>query len=184
MCRLLTLRQEVLLMNKKTYFVSNFGFSSILMIFIMICFVTFAALSLLSANSDYKLSKKTAEKASAYYQADAAARSCLLQIDRNVPSVYQTAFTGTAYLDALSDILPNFLTLQGITDYQLHRSDDSLRLSFCVTISEVQSLCVDLAFNYPRQEEAPFYQITGWQTVASLEPKEESNHLPLLGSPN
>ena len=45
---------------KKVRF-SSFGFSSILLIFVMICIVTFATLTLVTANSDYKLSKKEQE---------------------------------------------------------------------------------------------------------------------------
>jgi len=39
-------------MKKKIEF-SNFGFSTILLCFVMICVVTFSALSLVSAYSDY-----------------------------------------------------------------------------------------------------------------------------------
>ena len=54
---------------KKVRF-SSFGFSSILLIFVMICIVTFATLTLVTANSDYKLSKKVAAKSTSYYEGE------------------------------------------------------------------------------------------------------------------
>ena len=48
-------------MNKKKKGFIHIGFSSILMVFTMLCLVTFATLSLITANSDYRLSLKVAE---------------------------------------------------------------------------------------------------------------------------
>lgn len=49
-------------MNKQKKEFIHIGFSSILMVFTMLCLVTFATLSLITANSDYRLSLKVAEK--------------------------------------------------------------------------------------------------------------------------
>ena len=43
-------------MNKQKKEFIHIGFSSILMVFTMLCLVTFATLSLITANSDYRLS--------------------------------------------------------------------------------------------------------------------------------
>ena len=59
---------------------SNFGFSTILISFTMICIVTFLALSLITANADYKLSKKTAEKTKEYYAAQESAYNGIADI--------------------------------------------------------------------------------------------------------
>ena len=53
-------------MNKQKKEFIHIGFSSILMVFTMLCLVTFATLSLITANSDYRLSLKVAEKTTAY----------------------------------------------------------------------------------------------------------------------
>ena len=45
-------------MNKQKKEFIHIGFSSILMVFTMLCLVTFATLSLITANSDYRLSLK------------------------------------------------------------------------------------------------------------------------------
>lgn len=46
------------------------GSSSILVIFVVLCLTTFATLSMVSANSDYRLTSRTAQAAQVYYQAD------------------------------------------------------------------------------------------------------------------
>lgn len=68
-------------MSKKQRVGLGVGGSSLLMVFIIVCLTTFATLSLLSANSDYKLSAKTAQSVSDYYAADGRATERLQQID-------------------------------------------------------------------------------------------------------
>ena len=60
---------------------SSFGFSTILIAFVMICIVTFSVLSLLTANADYKLSQKVAQKSTSHAKAEYAAYEVLAQID-------------------------------------------------------------------------------------------------------
>ena len=47
----------------------NMGSSSILVIFMVLCLVTLASLSMISAVSDHKLSVKVADRTTAYYTA-------------------------------------------------------------------------------------------------------------------
>ena len=53
--------------NKSFRPLTNIGFSTILLAFSMICIVTFSALALITANSDYQLSQKVATKSTNYY---------------------------------------------------------------------------------------------------------------------
>ncbi len=55
----------------------NIGASSILVVFIVLCLVTFAVLSLVSANADYKLSKRVADRTTSYYLATSEAQKQL-----------------------------------------------------------------------------------------------------------
>ncbi len=52
----------------------SIGVSSILVIFIIICLVTFSVMSLVSARADYALSKKIADRNKAYYAATSQAQ--------------------------------------------------------------------------------------------------------------
>lgn len=57
------------------------GSTSILIIFVLLCLVVFASLSLVSANSDQKLSQKLAARTQAYYAACNEAETALAALD-------------------------------------------------------------------------------------------------------
>lgn len=63
--------------KEKRSFGLSIGSSSILMVFVVLCLTTFATLSLVSANADYKLSRKTADAAAAYLALDTAGERML-----------------------------------------------------------------------------------------------------------
>ena len=81
----------------------NIGFSSIVMVFIMICLVTFATLSVLTAHSDYRLSQKMAQKTTAYYEADATARDMAASIDKELFHIYSDSSTASDYYQLVFD---------------------------------------------------------------------------------
>lgn len=56
------------------------GGPSLLMAFILLCLTTFAVISYLSALRDFRLSEKTAENVSLYYQADGQGEEILAKI--------------------------------------------------------------------------------------------------------
>lgn len=60
------------------------GVSSLLVIFIVLCLTTFAALSLTSANADLKMARRAAQTVSEYYAADSRAVELLVQADAAV----------------------------------------------------------------------------------------------------
>ncbi len=64
-------------MKKKTTFGLNVGASSILVIVVILCLVCFAGLSVASANADYQLSLKLANRTSDYYEACSQAHRAL-----------------------------------------------------------------------------------------------------------
>ena len=64
-------------------FSSGIGSSSILVIFVILCLVSFATLSIVSANADYKLSKKVLDRTTAYYEAEGQAHRHLPPLTRS-----------------------------------------------------------------------------------------------------
>lgn len=56
------------------------GAPSIIMIFVVLCLICFATLSMVSANADLRLAQKTAENVAAYYRADAAAQTRVAEL--------------------------------------------------------------------------------------------------------
>ncbi len=62
--------------KQQSYFV-NIGSSSLLVIFLILCLVTFAILSLSSAKSDHSFSQRLAQHRRVYYEASAKAEETL-----------------------------------------------------------------------------------------------------------
>ena len=64
------------------------GISSILLIFVILCLLTFAVLSLVSANADYKLVKKNSAHTHEVYEAENSANELMDKIDSILKSTY------------------------------------------------------------------------------------------------
>ena len=140
-------------MSKKREFRVNVGTSSILLIFVVLCLVAFATLSIVSAGADYKLSRKVADRTSAYYEAANQAEKYIASIDKTLQSVYATAENEEAYFTAVG------------------RSK-----SYLVPISDLQSLSIKLDILYPTTDDAPFYQLTSWQVITTGELEYENSY--------
>ena len=140
-------------MSKKREFRVNVGTSSILLIFVVLCLVAFATLSIVSANADYKLSRKVADHTSAYYEAANQAEKYIASIDKTLQSVYATAENEEAYF-----------TTVGYSK------------SYLVPISDLQSLSIKLDILYPTTDDAPFYRLTSWQVITTGELEYENTY--------
>ena len=138
-------------MNKKKHIFSHFGFSSILVIFIMLCMATFATLSLLSANSDYKLSRKVADKTTGYYQADTIARNYLYNIDMVLSQTDVSAYNEAEYFQQLSRLIDNAQLPDGMNINDISYDESNGTLSFHIFISDNQSLYVSIQLLYPSE---------------------------------
>ena len=140
---------------------SNFGFSTILLSFVMICVVTFSALALVTANSDYKLSKKVAAKTVEYYAAQERAYERLAALDELFINCYFTSTGEDAYfgrIEAHSRDYGTFLT-DGSEYYLL----------FEEPIAEDQHLSVKLKLKHPMTEDETFFEIVEWKSVYTRE---------------
>lgn len=133
---------------------AGIGASSVLMIFVVLFLTTFGLLSLVSAQADLRLTRRTAAAAEAYYRADAKAEEILCAVDA---ALFAAREDTAGYL--LSGRLDASLTPpEGGTDAQTvyaalagqrlsvlsalsHADGDTL--SFSVTVSERQELQVE-----------------------------------------
>ena len=150
----------------------NVGASSLLVIFVLLCLVTFSVLSLVSANADRKLSEKTAQHTTEYYTASNRAEEYLKQIDDALLALYQSAESKEEYFARLP-ALSSSLEVPGLT-----WEED--RLGYAVPVSEKQLLRVTLAVLYPEAEGDAFYRVLSWKLEAAA-PWEETDSLPLYG---
>jgi hypothetical protein len=141
--------------RKRSEFSLNVGTSSILLIFVMLCLVSFAILSLSSGLSDLSLSKRVISNTESYYNACAQAEEQLEDIELTLQSLYDTGISRAGYFDKVGK-----------------------KMSFSIPVSDIQVLSVSIDINYPDEAKNTFYDITEFriETVGNLE-YDESLHV-------
>lgn len=120
----------------------NIGSASMLLIFVILCLVSFAALSIASANADRQLTDKITDRTNAYYAACGSAEESLAGIDRVLAAQYLTSPDEASYFEAVG------------------RSK-----SYAIPISGSQILYVAIEILYPETAEDTYYRITNWQVI-------------------
>lgn len=120
----------------------NAGSCSILLIFVILCLICFATLSIVSANADHKLSRKVLERTAAYYEACNRAEEALASIDRTLARIYDTSSSEEEY----------FSTAGRMKSYN-------------IPISDLQTLEVAIDILYPQQKNDTYYIITSWRVL-------------------
>jgi len=160
-------------MNKKSSY-SNIGYSSILLVFVTITFLSFGVLSLITANADYRLSKKTADRNKDFYLYSSQSEMFLADTDDSLSLLYNSSDSEADYFNQANQL---FETLN-ITDYSNAFEDftyDSTAHSFTYTIriSDLQVMRVDVQVTYPdKDNDYHFYIIENKKTYTDS--KEES----------
>ncbi|MBQ6788154.1 MAG: hypothetical protein IJO85_10585 [Lachnospiraceae bacterium] len=132
-------------MRNKTHFSMNIGLPSILLIFVVLCLVSFGVLSLVSANSDLKLSKKVLKRSSSYYETCNEAEEMLTDVHRQLVEAYLACDTIQSYQSKIQ----------------------AIPTSYSYAISDLQDLKITLHFLYPENLDGDFYQIETWQIVTA-----------------
>lgn len=120
----------------------SIGSSSIVLIFVTLCLVSFAALSLISAKADNNLSRKLAENTFAYYEASSKAQVFIKDMDEAFAHTYLVLDGEEAFYQNLSTFIEQ--------DFP---------------ISDSQVLHVKLAPNYPQNPEDKFTKILEYKVV-------------------
>ena len=125
--------------SRKKQFGMNIGSASILLVFVILCLVSFAVLSIVSANADSKLSARVLERTTAYYAA-------CNQAEQSLAGMYASSDSEEAYFVAVG-----------------HGK------SYVIPISDLQTLQVTIEILYPESDEDTFYRITAWQVLNTEE---------------
>jgi hypothetical protein len=71
-------------MDRKLKMSVGIGGPSIIMIFVILCLTTLSALSLMTANAEWKLTKKASQSVADYYSADSKAEEILASSDASL----------------------------------------------------------------------------------------------------
>ena len=83
----------------------NIGTSSFLVVFLVLCLVTFAILSLSTSRSDHSLAEKAAERKTLYYDALSRSEEKLGTLDDSLADAYSASSGFSEYLSNLGTAL-------------------------------------------------------------------------------
>ena len=176
----------------------NIGASSLLVIFLILCLVTFAILTLTSAKSDADFAEKLAHHKTNYYAACNTAESTLDKIDAVLADAWQLSDTDTGKNSINNDSSQPDLTSNDSSQPDLTSSDtaavfteietqltaldsrEQLQLSmdftqseptisYAVAIDDKQNLCVTLTLTAAPAKGEAYYRISQWQIQSSGE---------------
>lgn len=157
---------------KKFHF-SNFGFSTVLLTFSMICIVTFSALAFMTARSDYQLSRRVADNNTRYYDACEQVYDEISQIDAILKAAYQNSPDRNSFFSAVNSILTS-------ADGQFENKETSIIYTIKKPVSDNQYLCVKLGIRYPTHDQDTFFKINEWKLETNTS-FEENDTLNLIG---
>lgn len=197
--------------NKRRWNFLSAGLSSILLVIVILCLITFAVLSLASADSDYRLSEKAAENNTAYYEGYSAAQEKLKAVDEKLFRLYNESKDEEEYYSKVFDAFETEDPAEG-TDTNIaaddgsvtgsavdHDSDsaedtldfvtattenDMVYLSFVQDISAGDCLKIKLKVLRPETTGDTLYEIETWNRVRenTSESEETAGGMNLLWS--
>lgn len=159
-------------MKKKSTSLSNMGTVSLMMIFIVLCLVTFATLSLTGSVRTYYYCQRLSQRDQEYYEASNSATNILADIDQILYDAYLQ--DPDSYPE---NALQELSKLDGIT---LHTDTEEPTISYQVTVSDTQVLNVILTINDKNGGYDNFYRINTWQKVSSTEWTGDDNGMNLF----
>ena len=158
--------------------ITNFGFSTILISFTMICVVLFSALALITANSDLNLSKKYADKNYLYYETENKAYKLTDKIDTTLLLFYEQTSSEEQYFSLVTSELSNYISCPYNDTFEVN-TDGTLFYKFDIELSTIQYLHVSLQINYPYSANDSFLIIDNWQLITDTS-VEDDNTLNLI----
>lgn len=153
----------------------NIGSASLLVIFLILCLVTFAILSLSSAKSDYSFSERLAVHKTEYYEASSRAEEILDEIDRVLAEQASSCYGDkgsnlpasslfASYTQEISKVLDESRLQDCLISCET--TEESLRISYKVPAGEKQALQVELEVTDPKVQEF-YYQVLAWKLVTT-----------------
>ena len=153
--------------NKRS--AASVGITSFVLIFVMLCLLTFSVLSLATARADLRLSQRSADRTSAYYDAENRANDILLDIISCLEQ-YSGAGNETSFYAQVQEELEG---REGIT------FTDEQTLQYAVPLEEEQLLRVSLELSYEAFWNGSRFRILEWRTESTHQ-WESDESLPLL----
>ena len=159
--------------------VTSIGITSFVLIFVMLCLLTFSVLSLATARADLRLSQRSADRTSVYYDAENRANDILLEIiscmedclsETRGDTDMEEGADATSFYTSVRDSLEG---QNGITFTGEHT------LQYSVPLEDEQLLRVSLELSFEPYEDGSRYKILEWRTESTHE-WDSDETLPLL----
>lgn len=144
--------------KKQASFGLNAGSSSIILIFVILCMISFATLSIISSNADRKLSLKVLERTESYYLACNDVEESLAKLDTNLKATLDELLSSSEYND-----LETSLEALGNDYFDIVGHN----VSYTVPITDSQALFVEVAIIFPLTSIDNFYKITAWHIITT-----------------
>ena len=160
--------------NRRKFPITNIGSVTLMMILIVLCMVTFSALSLSTAVSDHQAAEKSTTHVHNYYEASNQAEEQLASVDEVLQTAWRDAPNQASYYDL---IRAHYAEASNVT---LSETDSGVTLSWKNDLSDSQALQVSLDVLYPANTagdaedtsevaQPALYQITAWQVISTRE---------------
>ncbi len=132
---------------------NSLGISLILVIFIILCLITFGTLSFMLANNDNNLSISAAENIIEFYDADMVAQESLQGIDALLRELYIDGISEETYVNSVKEALLA-MELEATVDVETGE------ITFQTTVSDKEVLVSVLEITYPA--DGGYYRIISW----------------------
>lgn len=153
-------------MRKKNKSGFNIGTSLILVTFVLLCLVTFAGLTYISAKSDYNLSHEVAIRTNNYYDANRMAEIYLANIEALLSKHAGDSKSDKEYYDELESVFADNDRIE------VTKNDDKTVISYMISVNGTQDLFVDIVAHYPDDKDNSLFYIEKWSTVTDAEAVE------------
>ena len=163
--------------KQQSYPAFHAGVSLLLVIFIILCLVILATLSLSSALRDRSYAEKEAEKMAEYYQADAEAVRILEAVDQTFLSLIQEDTSASAVMAQLSR--EEYPGGSPVVFSESAQSAGCIQADYTVAINDRQELSVRVLFDTRQSLSEGSYEILTWKEVPSGA-WEGDDSLPLM----
>lgn len=137
------------------------GTTSFVLIFVLLCLLTFSVLSLASSRANLRLSQKSADRTAAYYDAENRANDILIRIDTAIGQILENNISSS---QEFYDMIRK--ELEG-TDGILFSGQDSLE--YQVPLEKEQLLHVVLRLSFEPFSNGKHYQILSWDTQSDYD---------------
>lgn len=143
------------------------GTASIVFIFLVLALTIFALLTYGSASSDYRLSRRAANRMSAYYDASNRAQEHIGEVDLLLNEIYGQCKDADSYADEAEQALGR-MQWADETQFGVTRYRNEIALYWREPMNDAQDLVVSLRVTPPETGDA-FYEIDQYRVESAVD---------------